>query len=101
MLKVIENEVESENEFRTQLDALVREGARRMLMLAVKAEADEYVERFADVRDESGRKLVVRNGKAKKRTVTTGAGPLDIEAPRVNDKRVIDGERQKLALLTS
>ncbi len=52
MLKVIENEVESENEFRTQLDALVREGARRMLMLAVKAEADEYVERFAEVRDE-------------------------------------------------
>lgn len=95
MLKVIENEVESENEFRTQLDALVREGARRMLMLAVKAEADEYVERFAEVRDEDGRKLVVRNGKAKKRTVMTGAGPLDVEAPRVNDKRVVDGERQK------
>ena len=95
MLKVIENEVESENEFRTQLDALVREGARRMLMLAVKAEADEYVERFADDRDENGRKLVVRNGKAKKRTVMTGAGPLDVEAPRVNDKRVVDGERQK------
>jgi putative transposase len=95
MLKVIENEVESENEFRTQLDALVREGARRMLMLAVKAEADEYVERFAEVRDENGRKLVVRNGKAKKRTVMTGAGPLDVEAPRVNDKRVVDGERQK------
>ena len=45
-------------------------------------------------RDECGRRLVVRNGRAEPRTVTTGAGPIEVTAPRVNDKRVDDaGER--------
>ena len=33
----------------------------------------------------------MRNGQAEVLTVSTGAGPIEIEAPRVNDKRV-DGE---------
>ncbi len=31
---------------------------------------------------------MVRNGHAESRSITTGAGPVEIEAPRVNDKRV-------------
>jgi len=42
-------------------------------------------------RDEAGRRLVVRNGHHRERTVTTAAGPIAVKAPRVNDKRV-DGE---------
>lgn len=39
--------------------------------------------------------MVTRNGHAEARTVTTAAGGIDIEAPRVNDRRVDDetGER--------
>ena len=44
------------------IDELVREGARRMLAAALQAEVDAYVARFADERDEDGRRLVVRNG---------------------------------------
>ena len=44
------------------IDELVREGARRMLAEALQAEVDAYIARFADERDENGRRLVVRNG---------------------------------------
>ncbi len=40
---------------------------------------------------------VVRNGRAQVRSVVVGAGVLEVRTPRVNDKRVVDGERQKFA----
>ena len=36
-------------------------------------------------RDADGRRLVVRNGRAQARTVTCGAGTMEVRAPRVND----------------
>jgi hypothetical protein len=47
------------------LDALVREGARRMLVRALKAEVDTYVAAHAEERDGEGHALVVRNGVAR------------------------------------
>jgi Transposase, Mutator family len=64
------------------LDGLVREGARRMLVTALKAEVDTYVAAHAEERDSEGHALVVRNGVARPRQVTTAAGELEIEAPR-------------------
>ena len=67
-----------------------------MLMAALEAEVTEYIERFAVVRDADGRRLVVRNGQARERTVTCGAGTWQVRAPRVNDKRVDgDGARER------
>lgn len=77
------------------LDDLAREGARRMLVHALDAEVASYIERHRVDRDEHGRALVVRNGRAEERQVTVGAGTIPLTAPRVNDKRVVDGERQK------
>jgi transposase-like protein len=84
---------------RSVLDELVREGARRMLAVALEAEVDAYIEAHADERDECDRRLVVRNGHAEPRKITTGAGPIEIEAPRVNDKRVDEetGERMRFS----
>jgi putative transposase len=81
------------------LDELAREGARRMIAAALKAEADEYVAAFVDERDEEGKRLVVRNGRARERRVTVGSGTVAIRAPRVNDKRVDQqtGERQRFS----
>ncbi len=96
MLKVVENEAENEGlRAESALDRLAREGARRMLEAALEAEVALYIERHRHERDESGRALVVRNGHAQAREVTVGSGPMKVEAPRVNDKRVVDGERQK------
>ena len=69
------------------LDALVREGARRMLVTALKAEVDAYIAAHAEERDDKGHALVVRNGVAEPGKVTTAAGELEIQAPRVNDRR--------------
>jgi putative transposase len=82
-------------ELSSTLDELVAEGARRMLAAALEAEVDPYVSSLADERDEHGRRLVVRNGHAVARSLVTGAGPIEIRAPRVNDRRVDEesGER--------
>ena len=69
------------------LDALVREGARRMLATALKAEVDESITNYIGERDEHGKALVVRNGVAQARRVTTTAGELEVQAPRVDDRR--------------
>ena len=88
MLRVIEDGSGSKgNELLTDLDELAREGARRMLVSALDAEVAEYVERHRRDRDEEGRAQVVRNGKARPRKVTLGAGTIAVRAPRVNDRR--------------
>src|SRR5215831_17112304 len=69
------------------IDEIVREGARRMLAEALRAEVDAYIAEFAGVRDEGGRRLVVRNGYREPREVLTSAGAVRVTAPRVNDKR--------------
>ena len=53
--------------------------------------------RLVDELDEGGRRLVVRNGHARPRTITTAAGAVQIRAPRVDDRRVdVDtGERKR------
>jgi hypothetical protein len=91
--------VGEDSEIAVSLDELAREGARRMIATALKAEADEYVERFADERGDDGKRLVVRNGRARERSVTVGSGTVAIQAPRVNDRRVDEetGERQKFS----
>jgi putative transposase len=69
------------------LDELAREGARRMIADALELEVEEYVQRLRHLRDANGNALVVRNGKAKPRTVSLGAGPVNLQAPRVDDRR--------------
>jgi putative transposase len=82
-------------ELESTLDELVAEGARRMLAAALEAEVDAYVASLATERDEDGKRLVVRNGHAVPRSLVTGAGPIEVRAPRVNDRRVdeVSGER--------
>ncbi|MEU0402950.1 transposase [Streptomyces sp. NPDC006197] len=77
------------------LDEIVREGARRILAAALEAEANQYMAELVTETDEAGRRLVVRTGHHRPRTVTTAAGPVEVTAPRVNDKRVdaATGER--------
>jgi putative transposase len=79
------------SEGRVTLDVLAREGARGMIAAALEAEVDEYVGSLVDEVDEDGKRLVVRNGRARERKVTVGSGTVPVRAPRVNDRRV-DGE---------
>ncbi len=90
---------EDDNEVQVTLDDLAREGARRMIATALEAEVADYIDRFADERDEDGRRLVVRNGRARERQLTVGSGTVALRAPRVNDRRVDEhtGARQKFS----
>jgi transposase-like protein len=96
MLRVHVEEAASA-ELTSELDALVTEGARRMLAAALEAEVDAYVSSLNDEVDEHGRRLVVRNGHAVPRSLVTGAGPLQVQAPRVDDRRTdeVTGERMR------
>src|SRR6266576_1672727 len=67
------------------IDQIVRDGARQMLAAALRAEVAAYAGRFGGVRDEDGRRLVVRNGTAEPRTVVTSAGAVEVTAPQVNE----------------
>jgi transposase-like protein len=97
MLRVIENQASREEVGEGQtLDELVREGARRMLVKALEVEVAQYLEAHGHERDEEGHAVVVRNGKARARKITCGAGTIEIRAPRVNDRRVDEhGARQR------
>ena len=96
MLKLAENESGHERKSEeSALDRLAREGAQRMLAEALEAEVEAYLECHRRARDQEGHAIVVRNGRARARQVTVGAGTLRVEAPRVDDRRVIRGQRQK------
>src|SRR4051794_29026337 len=90
---------EDSDEIAVTLDDLAREGARRMIATALEAEVADYIERFADEVDEDGKRVVVRNGRARERKITIGSGTVPIQAPRVNDKRVDEwtGERRRFS----
>jgi len=96
MLKVVADGAARED-LAAGLDEIVREGARRMLAAALEEEVAAYVAAYAGERDEDGRRLVVRNGHARPRQVTTAAGAVEVTAPRVNDKRAgpATGERMR------
>ena len=81
------------------IDQIVRDGARQMLAAALQAEVAAYIDQFAGLRDENGRRMVVRNGAAEPRTVLTSAGAVEVTAPRVNDKRTdpATGERKRFS----
>ncbi len=84
-------------ELSSGLDALVAEGARRMLAAALEAEVEGYISSVTHEVDEDGHRLVVRNGHAEPRSLVTGAGPIEVRAPRVDDRRVDaeTGERMR------
>src|SRR6266851_3509874 len=88
MLKVVERGAEREaGEQLFELDEIARIGARRMLMAALKTEADDYVERHREERDETGRALVVHNGRSQGRKLTLGTGTVELRVPRVNQRQ--------------
>jgi putative transposase len=97
MLRIVPSDNAEQDAVKLDLDALVRDGARRMLVAALRAEVDEYLAQHAHERDAAGHALVVRNGVAEPRKVTTAAGELEVQAPRVHDRRA--GQRFTSAIL--
>ena len=68
------------------LTELAREGARRMLAEALKAEADVFVASFSDDLLPDGRQRLVRHGYGPERSIQTGIGAIDVRRPKVRDR---------------
>jgi len=98
MLSVVADE-QARAELALDLDELLREGARRMLAVALEAEVDAYIAACAAARDQRGHRLVRRNGHAPARQLATGAGQVEVVRPRVDDRRTdpATGERVQFA----
>jgi putative transposase len=69
------------------LTGLLKQGAQKMLAQAIEAEVEDWIEMHQHYRDERGRRQVVRNGRMPKRTILTGVGQVEVEQPRVHDRR--------------
>ena len=78
------------------LTQLAREGARRMLAEALKAEADAFVASFADEQLEDGRQRIVRHGFGPERQIQTGIGSLDVQRPKVRDRLATPAPSKKI-----
>src|SRR5438874_1615499 len=84
-----------------ELAALTARLARTMLAAALEAEADGYIEALGDEVGVDGRRLVVRNGHARPRTVSTVAGGIEIRAPRVDDGRTDPESGERMGFKSS
>jgi transposase-like protein len=72
------------------LTEVIREGARRMLAQSVEAEVAAWIDANAHLKDEAGRRQVVRNGLLPERTIQTGIGDVEVKQPRVRDRQPTD-----------
>lgn len=98
MLKLVQDASMCAEEPTTiDLDELCRLAAKQMLASALLAERQAYLDAHAHLVDGAGRRLVVANGYAKERQVMTGAGAVEVKAPRVDDRR--EGQRYSSAIL--
>lgn len=68
------------------LTEIARDGARRMLAAALRAEADAFVAQHAEEVLPDGRQRVVRHGYGPERSIQTGIGALDVRRPKARDR---------------
>ena len=69
------------------LTEIARDGARRMLAAALRAEADAFVAQYAEEVLPDGRQRVVRHGYGPERSIQTGIGTLDVRRAVAGDDR--------------
>ena len=75
---------------RDVLTDVLRTGAQRMLATAIEAEVAEYLDARATTVDAAGQRGVVRNGRLPERTIQTPVGDVQVQQPRVRDRRPAD-----------
>ena len=83
---------------RDVLSDILRQGAQQMLAAAIENEVTEYIGCHAGLRDDEGQRLVVRNGYLPARQIQTGLGLVELQQPRVNDRRIDEkGQRMRFS----
>jgi len=57
-----------------------------LIQQAIEAELEEMLEQYSRIRDEQGRRAVVRNGYHPEREILTGIGPVEVKVPKVRSR---------------
>jgi putative transposase len=70
------------------LEQVARQGAQKMLQLALENEVEEFVKKHSNLTGENGNKVVTKNGYMPTRDIVTGMGPLTITQPRIDDRNL-------------
>jgi putative transposase len=83
------------------LTEIARDGARQMLMAALKAEAAGFVAQFAEERLPDGRQRVVLHGAGPERSVQTGIGAIPVRRPKVRDRATDAPAEEKIRFSSS
>jgi putative transposase len=73
---------------RDMLTDILRQGAQKMLSMAIENEVAEYITEHQQMQDANGHRLVTRNGHLPARTIQTGVGAIEVRQPRVKDMRI-------------
>ena len=68
------------------LNALLKEGARKLLAQAIEAELHTLLQQNADRVDDNGNAAIVRNGYLPERNIQTGLGNIPVTIPKVRDR---------------
>jgi putative transposase len=72
------------------LTDILRAGAQQLLTQAIEAEVAAWIDAHQQLTDAAGHRQVVRNGRLPRRTILTGVGSVEVEQPRVLDRRADD-----------
>jgi putative transposase len=91
----IQTQASAATEDRLNLEQLLRQGAQRMLQQAIENEVQEFVQVHASLRTSDDRQALVRNGSMPARQIVTGLGALEVQQPRVRDRR--NGEKVRFS----
>jgi len=80
----------------SSLGEIVREGAEKLVKIAVMAEFENFFSQYSHLKEENGKQLVVRNGFHRERNVMTAAGNIRVKIPRLCDRREGKGKKDRL-----
>lgn len=91
MNKVTSTKSQGQEEYITApaaVDEIIRIGAQQMLAAALQREVQDFLDRYQNEKDERGHRLAVRNGNMPERSLLSCVGPITIQQPRVDDRKL-------------
>jgi transposase-like protein len=76
-----------------QITQIIRQGARKLLAQALETEIELFINEYAELKDASGKRRIVKNGYRPEREIQSGIGPVPVKAPRIRDRHPDPEER--------
>ena len=88
------NKIFKESLCEESLEEIIRKGAKRVVKMAVMEEFETFLQSYSQLKDQDGKRLIVRNGYHKERNVMSSAGILKFKIPRISDRRAVGKEER-------